>query len=101
LLLLVEANNHKKCGIIPGKLFEYLMAKRPIVAIGPKDWDVEQIIDETKAGKVFNYQNQASLKEQINLYFNSFLKGKLNVNTKDISHYSRKNLTEKLSKHII
>lgn len=101
LLLLVEANNNKKCGIIPGKLFEYLMAKRPIVAIGPKEWDVEQIIDETKAGKVFNYQNQASLKEQINLYFNSFLKGKLNINTKDISHYSRKNLTEKLSKHII
>ena len=55
LLLLIEINSQETRGIIPGKLFEYLMAKRPILAIGPKKWDVQQILEETGSGEYFQY----------------------------------------------
>ena len=36
VLLLVEINSVETRGIIPGKLFEYMAAKRPVLALGPK-----------------------------------------------------------------
>jgi len=100
VLLLIEADRTEKQGIIPGKLFEYFMAKRPVLAIGPDQWDVKQILSETDAGSSFSYQEKKLLKEQILAYFESFLKGKLNVESKDISRFSRKSLTQKLSELI-
>lgn len=98
VLLLIEANRTEKKGIIPGKLFEYLMAKRPILAIGPEQWDVQKIISETQAGNYFDYDSHNQLKKQIQIYFQDFLQGKLNVNSQHIAQYSRKSLTQKLSK---
>lgn len=100
VLLLIEADNDLKSGIIPGKLFEYMMAKRPILAIGPKNWDVQKIITESNSGQVFNYSDKNELKTQIFTYFKSFLKGKLTVDSNDISQYSRRNLTQRLSQLI-
>ncbi|GGE33029.1 glycosyl transferase family 1 [Psychroflexus planctonicus] len=98
VLLLIEANRTEKKGIIPGKIFEYLMAKRPILAIGPEQWDVQKIISETQAGNYFDYDSHNQLKKQIQIYFQDFLQGKLNVNSQHIAQYSRKSLTQKLSK---
>ncbi|GGE11352.1 glycosyltransferase family 4 protein [Psychroflexus salis] len=100
LLLLIEANNPVKSGIIPGKLFEYLMAKRPILAVGPTAWDVQKIIEETQSGTTFNYQDKKSLKQELQKAFQEFLQGKLCISSKHIEAYSRKSLTHKLSKLI-
>ena len=47
LLLLAEIDTPHTRGIIPGKLFEYLAAKRPILAIGPEDWEGGEIVKST------------------------------------------------------
>ncbi len=39
VLLLIEIDSEDTKSIIPGKLFEYMVSERPIVAIGPKDSD--------------------------------------------------------------
>ena len=52
LLLLVEMDRLETRSIIPGKLFEYLAAHRPIIGIGPEGSDIEGILDETNSGKV-------------------------------------------------
>ena len=39
VLLLVEIDSEETKGIIPGKLFEYMAAGRPILGIGPGAWD--------------------------------------------------------------
>lgn len=100
MLLLIEINKPENKSIIPGKIFEYLASRRPILAIGPKGWDVNQIISETHSGKCFNYDEKTSLKSYVKEAFKAFLNGKLKSNTKNIDQYHRKNLTQKLVKLI-
>lgn len=97
VLALIEIDSEETKGIIPGKLFEYLLAKRPILAIGPKDWDVEQIITETESGHTFGYKDAEALKQQILRYFELFQQNNLQVHSKNIERYSRVHLTEQLS----
>lgn len=96
VLLLVEKDLNQTKGIIPGKFFEYLQARRPIISIGPKDWDVLKLINTHKAGLAFNHQDKSELKSSIKAYFDDFMKGKLKVNSTHIGVYHRKHLTEKL-----
>ena len=97
LLLLIEIDSKETRGIIPGKLFEYLSAKRPILAVGPKQWDVEQILKETGAGETFNYKDKEGLKNEILKHYKAFKEQKDNSITGDIQQYSRKKLTSKLA----
>jgi len=97
ILLLIEINSEETKGIIPGKLFEYMAAKRPILAVGPSEWDVVRILKETNAGNCFNYDELENLKAQIMRYYELFKQNKLKSESENIEKYSRKNLTGKLA----
>ena len=97
LLLLIEIDSQDTKAIIPGKVFEYLISETPILAIGPKDADVEQIIKTTNTGTYFSYNQKSLLKTQISGYFEAYQKNSLKVNAIGLQPYSRKALTEKLS----
>jgi len=97
LLLLIEINSQETKGIIPGKLFEYLMAKRPILAIGPQKWDVQQILEEIGSGEYFQYSEKDRLKSLILSQYNKYKNGEANFLMGDIQQYHRKNLTRKLA----
>ncbi|RZP13851.1 MAG: glycosyl transferase family 1 [Flavobacteriales bacterium] len=97
VLLLIEMNLPETKAIIPGKLFEYLAAKRPILAIGPIDSDVEKIIEETNSGSYFGYSEKEKLKKQISLFYSEYREGHLTLNSKGLSKFSRKKLTSKMS----
>ena len=97
VLLLVEMDSPETKSIIPGKLFEYVAANRPILAIGPEGSDVEGIIKETNTGVYFKYTDKEKLKQQVQLYYEAYLKANLNVNSKNIEKYSRSALTKSLS----
>ena len=96
VLLLIEINSEETKSILPGKLFEYMVSERPIVAIGPKDSDFAEIITNTNTGVFFEYSEKAQLKQIILEYYNQFLEGKLKSNGIGLQHYSRKNLTKQL-----
>ncbi len=100
LLLLAEIDSGETKGIIPGKLFEYMAAKRPILAIGPEDWDVEKIITETKTGKTFGYKEEVELKKQLQQWFQDYKIGQLTIASDNVDAYSRKALTKKLVKEL-
>jgi glycosyltransferase involved in cell wall biosynthesis len=40
---------------VPGKLFEYLRSGKPILAFGDDNNEVEKILKQTNAGKIFSY----------------------------------------------
>lgn len=96
VLLLIEINSEDTKSIIPGKLFEYMVSDRPIIAIGPKDSDFAEIITNTNTGVFFDYSEKVKLKSVLLGFYNQFLEGKLQSNAVGLQHYSRKSLTEKL-----
>jgi galactitol-specific phosphotransferase system IIB component len=100
ILLLIEIDSPETKSIIPGKLFEYMVSERPIIAIGPKGSDFAEIITNTNTGVFFTYDEKEKLKKQILYYFELYLTQRLTVSPVGLQEYSRKNLTEKLAKLI-
>lgn len=100
VLLLVEIDSKETRAIIPGKLFEYLAAKRPIVSMGPSGSDIKRIIEETSAGKFFEYSQERELKAQILMYYNQYQNQNLIIGSQNIKKYSRRALTEKMGQLI-
>jgi glycosyltransferase involved in cell wall biosynthesis len=96
VLLLIEINSEDTKSIIPGKLFEYMVSNRPIIAIGPKDSDFAEIITNTNTGVFFDYSEKVKLKSVILDFYNQFLEGKLQSNGVGLQNYSRRNLTKQL-----
>ncbi len=92
LLLVNQTPNAKS--ILTGKFFEYLSAGAPILAIGPTDGEVAKILNETKAGKISDFNDTHSLKENV---YEQFKDQHLTRNEEEIKKYSRKNLTKKLA----
>lgn len=84
-------------GIITGKIFEYLQAKRPILAIGPEDGDAAEILKHTNSGSIFGFENEIILKQHILELYNEYKKNMLIVDSKNIEQYHRKELTNKLA----
>ncbi|TXK70914.1 glycosyltransferase family 4 protein [Mesonia sp. HuA40] len=98
LLTLIEINSPQHASIIPGKLFAYLKAQRPILAIGPQNWDVNKIFEQVGYEPAFEYTEKAKIKAYIRNQFNGFLQGKTNFNsTNKIEDFHRRNLTRNLA----
>ncbi|RRJ91276.1 glycosyltransferase [Paenimyroides tangerinum] len=97
VLLLVEIDSEETVGIIPGKLFEYMAAERPILAIGPEGADFSNIIKETNSGTFFTYDQKDEIKEQIIKLYDLYKQNELKVYAMGLQYYSRKKLTEKLA----
>ena len=97
VLLLIEINSEETKSIIPGKLFEYMVSERPIIAIGPEGSDFSEIISSTNTGVFLNYAEKEQLKAVIVDYYAQFLEGKLQSYAVGLQQYSRKNLTKELA----
>lgn len=100
LLLLINKTKDSK-GILTGKLFEYLATFNPILAIGPTDGDVANILSETNAGIIIDYENKDLMKKYILQVFNSYNNNDKAIKTENselILKYSRKELTKQYSK---
>ena len=100
VLLLIEIDSEETKSIIPGKLFEYMVSNRPIIAIGPQDSDFAEIITNTNTGVFLKYSEKMKLKSVILDFYNQFLEGKLQSNGVGLQKYSRKSLTKELAQLI-
>lgn len=99
LLLIVNKVPSAK-GIITGKIFEYLMAKRPVLGIAPLNGDVAEIIMETNSGVVIDFSDEIGLKKAILKLYAKFKLGNLTVESKNIAQFQRRELTRKVSEII-
>lgn len=100
VLLLAEIDSEETKGIIPGKLFEYMMAERPILGVGPKDWEVAEMVATTKTGAIFDYTADSQLKNVLLDWFAQYQKNQLQVTSENTNQYSRRELTKKLASYI-
>ena len=99
LLLLVNDVPSAK-GIVTGKIFEYLQARRPILAIAPKDGDLAEILKTTGSGFCVNFNDKVALKEQLIGLYNHYKSNTLTIHPRGIERYHRKSLTQELA-HIL
>ena len=90
-------NSPNAKGILTGKIFEYMGARRPIIAIGPVDGDLAQILNTTGSGRISAFDDEKGFIDHLRIYLRKFNEGELRVETSKIDRYSRKNLTKKLS----
>lgn len=71
---------------VPGKLFEYLRALRPIIAFGDDNQEVKNILEQANAGMLFNYNQSA--KE----FFENA--GNLKTDLRNVKQYDRRNIAQ-------
>lgn len=96
VLLLIEIDSEDTKSIIPGKLFEYMVSERPIIAIGPKGSDFAEIITTTNTGVFFTYDEKEKLKALLLEYYQDYQNQNLKVHAVGLQQYSRKSLTKQL-----
>ena len=75
LLLLVIPEFQGDKGNIPGKLFEYLRAMRPILNIGPKEGESAELIRDTKTGKTFERSDKDQIVQYVNKRYTQWSEG--------------------------
>jgi glycosyltransferase involved in cell wall biosynthesis len=93
-LLLIIPNSEENKGILTGKLFEYLAAKKPIIFIGPEDGDAAKILSNTSKVLINNQKNMHSLQgflEHVNQETNKY----------NFEKFSRKQLTKEIVSLIV
>ena len=100
VLLLLLNNVPSAKGIITGKIFEYLMVNRPILAIAPLDGDLAEILNKTNAGKVVDFEDNETLKSTILDLYSKYKKGNLRIDSNNVEQFHRKELTNKLAEII-
>lgn len=97
VLLLIEIDSEETKSIIPGKLFEYMVSERPILAIGPEEADFAGILKQTNTGVFALYEEKDLVKETLLKYYKAYLEQNLKVYPVGLQQYSRKNLTKQLA----
>lgn len=104
LVLAKESQNTNKpfqCqNVIPAKVYEYLRAGRPILALTLEDSDYAQIIRDTHSGIIVEPTDYQKIKEAILNLYEQYRNGKLEVESDInlIQRYERKTLTGQLAK---
>lgn len=91
LLPLNIAANAK--GRIPGKIFENMRARRPVLCLGPKDSDVAEILRETQTGITLEYNDYEGIKKYILEIFERYEQNKNHIVPRNLEKYSVRNQT--------
>lgn len=100
-LLLLPLNDTPNIdGVVPGKLYEYIGAKRPIVCIGKPTGDAAKIMMATNAGCISDFNDVETLVAHIKSYYQAYKKGTLQVDSKDYEKYSRKILAGQIAEEL-
>lgn len=83
--------------VLPGKVFEYLSARRPVLCIGPVEGDSAVILKEAGVGYCSDFADAATLKQNILTLFERHASGNLTVDAQGIEKYTRRALTGKMA----
>jgi glycosyltransferase involved in cell wall biosynthesis len=85
--------------ITTGKIYEYLGAQIPVLAIVPQNGEAGKLIELLSAGKVVSPENISGIEEAILYFYREFENGKpfLKADPEKLKKYERKYLTSKLA----
>lgn len=99
ILLLISWNNPNERIFIPGKIFEYMALKKPVISIGYKEGCLKDIIDKTNIG--FHTDNLKDCMEGLLKYYNEFIENDYKLNypgNEEVNKYTTENMAFKFAK---
>jgi len=100
ILLLILNDMLNVNGRLPGKLFEYLASRRPMLVIGPEESDASKIVHGVNAGYTCDFNNLEKTINTVKDLYEKFRQNNLPSNKTDISQYSNRSLTGKLASYL-
>lgn len=89
ILILPLRKEKEYAKVLPGKIFEYMASGRPILGIGQENGMAAKLLKDSGTGEMFDWENVKGMER--------FLKKPV-CNPQNIERFSRRCLTEKLSK---
>lgn len=98
-LLLVVDESKESNEIVPGKVYEYMGTKKPVLAIAPKESAIDKLMKETKAGLVAHQTELQKIADNILIFYNDWFENKKSImpNTDVINSYERKEAARTLA----
>lgn len=96
LLMIVPKTNDNAC-ILTSKIFEYIGARRPVIAYGPVDGDADKIIQQVNIGKLFDYEDVVGGAEFLTEKWRKWKNYDEFVLCQSVDKYNRKHLTGQLA----
>lgn len=98
ILLLMIAPGSGSKGVLTGKIFEYLAAARPILAVTPPSAAAD-LIRESRAGTVIDPGDGLAIERQVVLWFDQWRRGVLSCasDAAVVARFDRRRLTEALA----
>jgi glycosyltransferase involved in cell wall biosynthesis len=99
VLVLIEGAGPGSEAFYTGKIFEYMNANRPIIAVIPKNGAAAGLIRETKTGTVSDCTDVLGIMENIKEFYTAWSKKEIIYvpDKNEIAKYERKALTSKLA----
>jgi hypothetical protein len=84
--------------VVSGKAFDYLHARKPILAVvdpaGGDGW----LVRETRSGSVAAWTDVDAIAEEMLRYFRAWQSGVRELDGREVDQYSRRGLTERLAR---
>ena len=97
VLVLPLRNDPEYRPILPGKLFEYLASRRPVLGIGQEDGAMARVLADTGAGVTAGWENLEAMRDFIDKAWEQFKAGGVPPVQGDIDRFSRRSLTRELA----
>ena len=101
VLILPLRNDPDYKVILPGKLFEYLASRRPILGIGQADGAMADVIKSADAGITAGWDEYAAMRNFLRKAWQQHLEGGVPETTGDIEKYSRQATASQLSQLLL
>ena len=97
VLLLPLRQEPEYAKVLPGKIFEYLAARRPVLGIGQENGAAATVLKDSGAGVMFDWDREEPIRNWIDSAWERHQSGEEKPCEGAIASYSRIELTRKLS----
>ena len=98
ILILPLRNDPQYAPILPGKLFEYLAARRPVLGIGQEDGAMARVLFQARAGITADWENAAPMRAFLATAWHQHCEGGVPATDGEIGQYTRRATTQALAK---
>lgn len=97
LLLLIVPNHPASAGQVPGKLYEYIGARRPILALAPPEFEAARLVRQAGAGVAVDASDAAGIEGVLRESYAAFQSGGASSNANDVARFERRHQAGQLA----